>query len=171
MTLLELATVIVIIAILASLLFPAFSGYRARSDRIKCENNLRNIYLAASAYLLANGSWPQIPSKLVISNRQDYARRWVAALSPFGAPHAVWICPTRQRDLKQTMESVEEAENYRVDFAASPFDEEPFSPRRWARYPWFIEQGSFHAGGNLIVFGDGSIKATGDFLQDVKARR
>ena len=51
MTLLELAVVTVIIGILASLLLPVYSGHVARSGKIQCLANLRNIYVAASAHL------------------------------------------------------------------------------------------------------------------------
>ena len=165
MTLIELAVVMVIIGILASLLLPVYSGHVARSDGVRCTSNLRNLYVAASNYLQAGGSWPQIPSDLVFNAPQDYAHRWVDALGPYGAPHAIWICPSHQRELGQTMESVEIEDNYRIDYIASPFDDNPTSPRRWSRYPWFLEQGNFHGRGNLILFSDGSVVAAVDFAR------
>ena len=46
--------------------------------------------------------------------------------------------------------------NIRVDYFASPFDNKPRTPYRWSNQPWFIEKGSPHPGGNLIIYEDGS---------------
>jgi prepilin-type N-terminal cleavage/methylation domain-containing protein/prepilin-type processing-associated H-X9-DG protein len=49
-TLIELLVVISIIGILASLLAPALSNAKARAKRTKCQNNLRQLQLAAQMY-------------------------------------------------------------------------------------------------------------------------
>jgi type II secretory pathway pseudopilin PulG len=162
MTILEIATVVVIIGILASLLLPAYSGHRARYERVQCMANLRSLHVAASGYLQAGASWPQIPSELIVSDPSDYAKRWVQALGPFGAPRQVWTCPTHERDFEPEAET---EDNYRSDYIASPFNEDPASPHRWVRYPWFFEQGNFHKRGSLIIFNDGSIMDLADYLK------
>src|SRR5260370_843422 len=156
-SLIEIAVSVAIIGILASLLLPVYSAHVARSEGVRCTANLRNLYVAASAYLQAGASWPQIPSGLAASAPKDYAHQWVDALSPFGAPHPVWICPSQQRAMKQTMDSIETAGKYRIDYIASPFDDNPTSPHRWSHYPWFFEQASWHGHGNLILFNDGTV--------------
>ena len=49
-TLIELLTVIAVIAILAAILLPAVGKVRARGQQGKCVSNLRQLAVAASAY-------------------------------------------------------------------------------------------------------------------------
>jgi prepilin-type N-terminal cleavage/methylation domain-containing protein len=155
-TLLEVLVVIVIILILASMLLPIYSSFNARADEARCLANLRSLYVAASGYLQAAGSWPQIPAKLFIDEPKTYARAWVSALAPYGATHSTWICPTLQRSFKLSMDALEEEENYRIDFVAAPFDENPAAPRQDPNHPWFIEKAGVHPRGNLLVLANGT---------------
>ena len=156
-SLLEILVVVAIIGILASLLYPAYSGYTARADEAKCLSNIRSLYVAASGYLNANGSWPQIPVGLSGTDAETFARNWVSALAPYGAPHTSWICPSIQKSLGFSIDLVDSPTvDYRIDYMPTSFDADPTSPRKWAKYPWFMEKAAFHTRGNLMIYSDGS---------------
>jgi len=146
----------VIIAILATMLVPLYSSYREHAFEVKCMGNLRNLYVAASGYLEANKSWPQIPANLFASDPLTYAKSWVQALTPYGAPHPVWICPSLQASLQLTMDDIETDAYYRIDYIAPPFDSSEGSPRRSSRHPWFVETAGLHSRGNLLILADGT---------------
>ena len=156
MTILEVAVVMIIIAILTSMLLPVVGSYRARADEAKCIANLRNLYGGASAYMQANGSWPQIPNDLIVSDGTKYAKMWVSALAPYGIPHESWLCPSIQSSLGIPLSAIDEDANYRVDYIGVSFDEKPSSPYPEPAYPWFIEKAGFHGPGNLLIMSNGS---------------
>jgi type II secretory pathway pseudopilin PulG len=150
-----MVVVAVVIAILAALLLPILSGIRARAQRVQCTSNLRNLYIATESYLQQYGSWPQIGDDDSDTAEQDEAAAWIAALTPFGPTQKTWICPTIQALLHNP--DLSKAENARVDYIATSFDDKPTTPHQWPTQPWFIESADVHGHGNLIVFTDGSI--------------
>lgn len=165
MTVLELMVVVVIIGIIATMLLPVFAGIQARTSEARCTANLKNLFVGASGYLQANGSWPQIPNTLIGKEDKTYAKLWVAALKPYGVPHESWICPTIQRNFGLPISSISQDENYRVDYIGISFDDQPSSPYPQNAYPWFIEKAGFHGRGNLIILSNGSTTSLADLTR------
>jgi prepilin-type N-terminal cleavage/methylation domain-containing protein len=163
-TVLELAIVVAIVAILAIIAVPVYSSVRARAERIRCTANLKNLAVAANLYVQQNGVWPQIHPVTGSEAPEDFANAWVTALEPFGVSRKTWICPTIQRSLDDPDYST--PETARIDYIATPFDDKPASPHEWPRQPWFIETGSVHGSGNLIIFTDGSISDLNTAVQN-----
>lgn len=161
-TLMELMTVIVIIMILATLLFPAVAGIRGKAERASCESNLRGLYVGANSYIQEHGSWPQISTKDL--QKPPYAKAWITALEPYAISRKNWICPSVQRSMGNPDYYKDQAT--RVDYYATPFDSKAQSPYRWPTQPWFIERGDVHGDGNLIIFTNGHIKSLTDVRRD-----
>lgn len=154
-------TVILIVAILAVLLFPAFTAVRSRTEKVQSLANLHSLYTGAEAYLQQNGKWPQIDTRLI--KTRDYDKAWIAALEPFSISRQSWICPTAQKAMGSPDYTRDEF--VRIDYAAMPFDSKTMTPHRWSTQPWFIERGNMHGRGNLIIFTDGHIAELEDYAK------
>jgi prepilin-type N-terminal cleavage/methylation domain-containing protein/prepilin-type processing-associated H-X9-DG protein len=106
-TLIELLVVIAVIAILASLLFPAVAKAKAKTRGIVCINNLRQWALGMQLYITDNndyfppegtgnslnqvtGWYVALPKELGFASYFDMPWRTNAA-APLG--HSIWICP------------------------------------------------------------------------------
>ncbi|MBN1269943.1 MAG: DUF1559 domain-containing protein [Kiritimatiellae bacterium] len=89
MTLIELLTVISIIAILSALLLPALTGVRERGKITYCQNNLRNIGQALQMYTDEHDD--TYPS----GTKDETACFWDLALLPYASDSKdVFVCPS-----------------------------------------------------------------------------
>ena len=165
-TVMEMAIVVVIIAILAVLLFPVIEKLRARAQRLQCVLNLRNLHVAAAQYVQDNNHWPQIASNSDDESDTPYAQEWITALAPYQVQKKSWICPTLQNVLGNP--DYNSAGNERVDYFGMPFDDKPMTPYQWPRQPWFVESADMHSHGQLIIFTDGSISDMKTVLEESK---
>lgn len=154
-TLLEVASAIAVICILAVLSIPAVNEVRSRVERVNCSNNLRQLYTAASGYYQDHRHWPQVNPILLSGANHAYDEAWIEAYLPYGATRPVWICPTIQRSLGGP--DYTQPENYRADYIAMPYDSKPLTPLTWPSQPWFAERGNVHGTGNLVILANGSV--------------
>jgi prepilin-type N-terminal cleavage/methylation domain-containing protein/prepilin-type processing-associated H-X9-DG protein len=97
-TLIELLVVIAIIAVLIGLLLPAVQKVREAAARIKCENNLKQVGLAAHNYHDANGKFP--PAVQIARIPPQGEQNMLSAYrSPgFGPNWAVLMLPFMEQD-------------------------------------------------------------------------
>ena len=165
-TLMELATVILIISILLVMLLPGFGYMKARADRTKCSQNLRNIYVSMSAYIQDHNGWPQIdPTTL---NTPAYPAAWIKALEPYHLGFQNWVCPSVQREMHDP--DLTRQRNLRIDYLGTPFGPERHLPFKFPRQPWFIERGDMHGDGQLILFPDGKVQSLREVLRDTQVQ-
>ena len=94
-TLIEILTVIAIISILATILFPVFGRARENARRSSCQSNLKQIGLGLLQY---SGDYDE---KLVRAHFAAKTYKWMDAASPYIKSEQVFNC--RNRDAKTAL--------------------------------------------------------------------
>lgn len=152
LTLLEIIAVIAIVLILAGLLVGVVSRLPGAADRVRCTENLKQIYLGLNSYLEDNGHWPNQPP-FTKDQQKQYEDFWIETLKPYGITDAVWQCPgiLRLGKIQQAGHSP------RLHYSPTMFDSKPGTPRKWSTMPWVVEIGSVHGKGPLLILPDGSV--------------
>jgi prepilin-type N-terminal cleavage/methylation domain-containing protein len=152
-TLLEVLTVIVVIAILSTMVIGSYVSIRDKARRSACENNLRNLHVAMDSYLSDNdGIWPQVPANDL--KDPNYPLQWISVLRPYKLAPVNWICPSVQAAI-----GVDYNQYPRLDYLPTPFGNSPRAAYRFATQPWFVERADIHGDGNLLIFANGEMKS------------
>jgi prepilin-type N-terminal cleavage/methylation domain-containing protein/prepilin-type processing-associated H-X9-DG protein len=97
-TLIELLVVIAIIAILIGLLLPAVQKVREAAARAKCQNNMKQLGLAAHNYHDANGKFPPAVQVALQPANGDQFMVSTYRPIPFGPNWAVFLLPFVEQD-------------------------------------------------------------------------
>lgn len=136
------------------MLFESYKSFQSRAERTRCVTNLRSLHIALAAYTQDQGHWPQCPFTIGDSGFDAW---WMKEMSKYSLGRSNWECPTLLR-LQAEGQADKDEKKKMIHYVATPFDDGPRTPFKWARQPWAVEIGDFHGDGNLILFFDGSVK-------------
>ena len=93
-TLIELLVVIAIIALLAALIFPAVSSSLAKSKRLSCLNNIKQLATASIQYSSENGGWMPFGKTKPTPTGTPVMNDIVVSMMDVGiADGRTWVCP------------------------------------------------------------------------------
>lgn len=157
-SLLEILIVMVIIALLASLVFPFLGIMRAKATYAGCTANLKALHAGFSAYLIDHQLvWPQPPEDLPRRGDEGsaLAKFWYEHLKDYGVTKKTFLCPADADNASALDET-----HYESTYLVTEFDEQPNRAYQWPNQPWVIESGDLHGRGKgpNMIFPDGRIE-------------
>lgn len=159
-TVVELLAAITIVGVLAALVFLNYDRIITTMEQMRCSGNLRALHSGFASYLNDYEQWPQQPDFGLAGGKAAYEQWWLKQLAPYGITEKTWQCPTAA---KRSLYEPPEARD-KMHYVPTRFDANPLTPRRWATQPWISEVTEGHGSGPLIIFCDGSIHASDEFL-------
>ncbi len=99
-TLVELLTVIAVIAILAAILFPVIRSVRQKSNTMECASNLRQIHVALN--LFANDNNGELPF-LNDPGQELWGSKWQQRIEPYCSPESRTTSSATQRAVTESV--------------------------------------------------------------------
>lgn len=164
-TILEVAAALLVVAIVAALLVPAYRPLVERAQAVICASNMRSIRLAMDSYLQDHKLvWPQGPQP----QTPEWAVFWLQTLQPYDIKERTWQCPTIRGLVREQQRR--EAPGLALHYVPTMFDPTPNVAHRWSTQPWLIEVADAHGKGPLICFPDGSVKPFSKVLAEQGVR-
>jgi len=152
--------VLVILFILAFLIAGVVSRLPGAGDRVRCTQNLKEIYSGLNSYVEDYGHWPKEPPQ-AWDHQKDYEDFWLATLKPYGVTDSIWQCP----GILRLGRIQKEGRSPRVHYFPTMFDSKPGTPHKWPNMPWVVEIGNTHGHGPLLILPDGSVHDYDTFLE------
>lgn len=161
LTLVELISVLGIVAVLV-FLFVSISGrLYSGVDRVKSVSNLKALFIAFDAHQQDQSHWPQQPFDMA-SNPERYEQFYIDTMKPYGITESGWEDPAILRMIRK------QGEGYtrRIHYSPTHFDSEPRTPYKWSTMPWLIQIANVHGRGALMIFPDGSVRDFESVMDD-----
>jgi type II secretory pathway pseudopilin PulG len=156
----ELLVVIMIVAALVTISFPAFGYLREKARDAACIGNLRILQLGAATYMLDHDAvWPQMPENISIEGSEEPMWKWwYEELRDYGVSKRHWICPS---DVASQGEELSITDQYYGSYIPTGFEATPNVAFLWTRQPWFMERGQMHGmnHGPNVAMPDGTVRA------------
>jgi prepilin-type N-terminal cleavage/methylation domain-containing protein/prepilin-type processing-associated H-X9-DG protein len=165
-TLVELACVVVIVGILATLTVPTFRKIIAKTESVACLSNLRQIGIAVQAAVNDNnGRYPLIETDPTdpVYPPEAGAKSLLQTLEPYGINAKVMQCPA---DLRHNNRYAEKGSSY--EWRPLIDDEPAVNPEvfgRWgtrvirpSRFRLVIDVDPVHNGRQNRLYADGSVR-------------
>lgn len=164
-TLIEILTVMAIVACLASLVMPVADKFTRRAEAITCANNLRQIGVTGYLYAAENNQrlptiepWPSQP----VYSPEDGVRNIFEVLEPYGLTRQTLVC---KADLRGPNYNVKEGSSYQWCPMASDQNLQAVK-LSWGHLPEGVtlnrllvafDYSNIHDGASNILFGDGHV--------------
>lgn len=140
-TLIELLVVIAIIAMLAAILFPVFARARENARKSSCQNNLKQIGVAAMQYIQDyDGYYP--PGQPATSATPGDGMTFASFMQPYLKSMQIFTCPSGSRTSTTAIPGTAVDRRWEANSASS----NPTGP--WK----FASAGSYGANSNVVTF-------------------
>lgn len=158
-TLVELLMVMMIVAALATLSFPAFGYLREKARDAACIGNLRILQLGAATYMLEHDAiWPQMPEHIGLGESEEPMWKWwYEELKDYGVSKRHWICPSEMAAQEERHSTTDQ---FHSSYIPTGFEATPNVAFYWTNQPWFIERGQMHGKnhGPNVAMPDGTVR-------------